>query len=73
MNVKIIIFIFYNFKNEKNHFKIRYLPFDMSKFVGLMSRCMNRFECKKAKPDTISKAYLLIIGSAKGPVKNMIT
>ena len=66
---KIKIISFDDFWNDYNCFTINNLPLDMSKFVGLISRCINRLECKKARPDTISKAYLLIIGSAKGPVK----
>lgn len=67
---------FHNLKFREKRYWFRrdidlliFLPFDINKFVGFISLCINRFECKKARPETISKAYLLIMGSASGPKK----
>ena len=42
-------------------------PFDINKLVGFMSLCMTRFEWRKARPDIMSSAYFLMIGSASAP------
>jgi hypothetical protein len=42
-------------------------PLEISRLVGLMSRWMKRFECRNASPDTISRVYRLMMGSARAP------